>query len=267
MEGLTGVTSYEQVVPGGAQYEEGRALLMHDLIAVIEGILSTDKDAEIIVFDEHFYGRNVKILELPPQVRYVSGKPQYTDKCAGFIEGCDGMFLVGFHAKMGTPIATMPHTYEHDILDIQVNGASVGEVGVEAAIAGDAGVPTLFYSGDSMGAVELAALTPETVKVNVKESVSEHAAICLPGKKTYRLLFKGAQEAVRKQAEISPFTLGSPVVFRVRLKPNQFRKTLHTIRPDIFEDADWVSIVAPTVTTAFSQYWRWKAKTERLLHP
>ncbi len=51
-----------------------------------------------------------------------------------------------------------------------------------------------------MGAVELAALTPETVKVNVKESVSEHAAICLPGKKTYRLLFKGAQEAVRKQA-------------------------------------------------------------------
>ena len=181
MEGVTGVTSYEQVTLGNPRYEESRQALTRELLAVIEGIRSVAPGAEVVIFDEHMDGRNADVAQLPEGVAYVSGKPAYHNDNPGLIKGADAMLLVGFHSKAGTRGALLPHTYEHDILDLQVNGISLGEVGVEAAIAGEAGVPTIFYSGDDAGGEEIAQLIPGIVRVAVKRSLGETAALCLGG--------------------------------------------------------------------------------------
>jgi len=260
MEGVTGVTSYDQVVPGSRYYEEGRGLLMHDLLAVVEGILSEAPGSEIWIFDEHYQGRNVRVLELPPEARYVSGKPRYTPENPGYIASCQAMFLVGFHAKTGAEGGTLPHTYEHDILDIVVNGTSVGEVGMEAMIAGQFGVPTVFYSGDSAGADELRALIPGVVCVAVKESVSEGAAVCLSGSLTRKLLREGAAEAVRRCRSIEPLRAGEPVEMKIKLRPGPYRRALQGIKPEWFLEPDWVTIAAPNVAEAYAEYWYWKER-------
>lgn len=264
MEGLTGVTSYDQVVPGAPYYDEGRDLLMHDLLAVIEGILHAAPQSEIWVYDEHFDGRNVRTLELPSCVRYVSGKPRYTPDNPGFLAGCSGMFLVGFHAKNGTAGGTMPHTYEHDILDMQVNGLSVGEVGMEAFIAGELAIPTLFYSGDSAGAAELQALVPNAVCVAVKESVSDGAAVCLPGEVTRNVLREGASRAVQNAGAVRPLVTKGPVELKIRLKANAYRTALQSLKPEWFTAAEWITITAGTVTEAYCEYWYWKEQVQRL---
>ena len=70
VEGVTGVTSYEQAEGS----ELGRAMLMNDLQAVIDGLLA-DGDHDIVVYDEHTDGRNVDLRELPEAVAVICGKP------------------------------------------------------------------------------------------------------------------------------------------------------------------------------------------------
>ena len=90
------------------------------------------------------------------------------------------MILLGLHSKDGTPGGLLPHTYEHDIADLILNGVSTGEIGMEAAIAGDFGVPTVMITGDSAGVAEAASLLPGIQTVTTKWSLSETGAVCLP---------------------------------------------------------------------------------------
>src|SRR5690606_24478562 len=122
----------------------------------------------------------------------------------------------------GAAAATLPHSYEHDILDIVVNGLSVGEVGLEAMIAGAFDVPTVFYSGDSAGGAELRSLIPDVVCVAVKGSVCEGAAVCLPGAVTRQMLREGAAQAVRHCRSIRTLRAGEPVEIKIQLKGNPY---------------------------------------------
>ena len=46
------------------------------------------------------------------------------------------VFLVGIHARSGTPGAVMDHTWDFRILNLRVNGTTIGEVGLNALLAG-----------------------------------------------------------------------------------------------------------------------------------
>ena len=72
IEGVTGVTTYEQAE--GSAF--GREMLMNDLNAMIEGILSVGEH-EIVLYDEHTDGRNVVLQDLPGSVSVICGKPPY----------------------------------------------------------------------------------------------------------------------------------------------------------------------------------------------
>ncbi len=261
MEGLTGITRMDQVQTEGVNYQQGRNALIHDLRAVIAGIKQADPAAEIVIYDIHKEGANLDLLELPQNVCYVAGKPAYTEGCSGFIEGCAGMFLVGFHGKAGSASALMPHTYEWDILDLQVNGISLGEVGIEVAIAGEKGVPSLFYSGDSAGAAEFKTMVPDGIAVSVKEALSDFAAVCLAGPTTTEQLRSGAAEAVKRSKSLTPYMdprMKGPVELRLRLKDNAYLKALKELHPYLFLDDESAVIKKDTVTAAFAFYWKVK---------
>ena len=260
MEGVTGVTSYEQVTLGNPRYEESRQALTRELLAVIEGIRSVAPGAEVVIFDEHMDGRNADVAQLPEGVAYVSGKPAYDNDDPGLIKGADAMLLVGFHSKAGTRGALLPHTYEHDILDLQVNGVSLGEVGVEAAIAGEAGVPTIFYSGDDAGGEEIAQLIPGIVRVAVKRSLGETAALCLGGTEVLRLLREQAAAAVVKRSAIEPFRVQPPVTLRGVLREGAYRDALRAIAPGAFDASGWLRIDAPSLSEAYATYSAWRAE-------
>ena len=143
LEGVSGIISYEQATPGNADYAEGRRLFMGDLLAAIDGLFEGGAD-EIYLYDEHCSARNVFIDELPENVYYYSGKPSYSEEWRGGLDASfEGMIMLGFHSKAGSTGCLLNHSYDLNISNIDVNGISLGEIGMETAIAGEAGVPLL----------------------------------------------------------------------------------------------------------------------------
>jgi D-amino peptidase len=216
MEGASGIVSPEQVRPGGPEYEPARRLMMHDLQAVLEGVFAAGC-AEAVVYDAHLDGRNVNLEEVDPRARVILGRPQLAD---GFVYGLDdsfaALFLVGYHARAGAEDALMPHTYDEDIVSVRVNGAELGEIGLEAALAGEFGIALAFVSADSGGVREARGLLGDELEaVEVKKALSATSAICLPAAKTRSLLREAAARAVQRAAEIPPVVFPSPTTLEV----------------------------------------------------
>lgn len=81
--------------------------------------------------------------------------------------------LVGYHARAGIPLAMLDHTYTDRILDVRLDGQSVGERGLNAALAGSFGVPVALVTGDAALAREAEELLGGAVRtVAVKEAAS-----------------------------------------------------------------------------------------------
>ncbi len=210
MEGISGVVCDEQAAPFGSEYPAAHRWFMSDLNALLRGLSDGGAD-EIVICDLHYFGRNVTLDELvktKAAVKLLVGKPLYTETWRGGLDSdFSGLILLGLHSKKGTEGALLNHTYEPDIRDIRINGLSVGEIGVEAAIAGDVGVPLCMITGDSEGVAEAKTLAPDVIGVTVKESLSENAALCYPTAETAERICLAAKEAAERAG-------GTPLVFR-----------------------------------------------------
>jgi D-amino peptidase len=219
MEGISGVVSPTQLVPGSPEHENARRLLMHDLNAVLEGAFSAGC-TEVVIYDAHGAGLNVDVGELDRRAVVVSGRPQFTD---GFFCGLDGsfeaLFLVGYHARAGAADALLPRSYDDDIASMCVNTTELGEIGLEAALAGKFGVPLAFVSGDSGAVREAKELLGEELEtVEVKQAITSTSAVCLPAAQTHRLLRDAAARAVRKARHMPTVVFQSPTVLEVTFR-------------------------------------------------
>jgi D-amino peptidase len=251
IEGVTGITTYEEAEKG----EIGKRMLMNDLSACIEGILSTG-DHEIVIYDEHTDGRNIQIDDLPANVSIICGKPQYRSDWGGIDTSFDIMMMIGFHARSGTEGALLPHSYSRKNLDIRVNNIPVGEIGMEAMIAGDVGVPLVLVTGDSAGMKEAEKLIPTIHTVSVKEALGEFEALCYSPKKTYKLIYVAAAEAVKRAGVRQPHVMrvSAPVELTVEIAETEFLDELRKAFPHYFVHDNLISIQGSSVTEVWSLY-------------
>ena len=249
IEGVTGVTSYDQADPGKALYPLGKRMLENDLEAVCCGLNEGGAD-EILVYDEHFDGRNVDPEVLPDNASVICGKPPYTPENPGGLDAsCTGLILVGFHSKAGTG-ELLAHSYEPDILDIRINGISVGEIGVEAAVAGDFGVPLAMITGDSAGIAEAQALVPGVFGVAVKDSLGPLAGCCRPAGFMADVIADTAQKLAEQGPAAKPWKVGSPV-FEITLADTPYGRRYQ----EMFGPC---RIAGKTASECWSIYWNRK---------
>ena len=204
IEGVTGVTTF----PQAEKSEFGREMLMNDLCAVLEGI--KDSGAEAVVYDMHTDGRNVDVTRINAPV--VMGKPILGELYRGVGKDFDGLFLLGLHTMQHTG-HLLAHSYLREYDAIYLNGLLVGEIGVEAALAGEQGIPLKFISGDDMGCLEAKALIENIVTCPVKTSLGDDTAICLSPEVSAKLLREKAAEAAR--ADVKPFVMAAPHEIRI----------------------------------------------------
>ena len=100
MEGATGVTAPEDVLPGTGAYERFRGLLMGDVNAAIAG--ACDGGAkEILVNEGHDGMRNLLIEDLDERAQLISGNHKPLMMMEGIDRGADLVFLIGYHAPAG----------------------------------------------------------------------------------------------------------------------------------------------------------------------
>jgi D-amino peptidase len=200
MEGIAGVVHEEQTNPVdprcASEYGRFRRLMTLEANAAIEGALAGGA-TRLLVNDSHWTMRNLLTEELHPAAQLLSGGAKTWSMMEGIAEGWDLAAFIGYHAKAGTARAILDHTYTDRILDVRLNGRSVGELGINAALAGVHGVPVGVVSGDQQLAAEARELLgARIVTVIVKEAVSRHAARSLAPERARDMIREAMRKAV-----------------------------------------------------------------------
>lgn len=243
IEGVTGVTTF----PQAEKSDFGKEMLMNDLCAVLEGIM--EAGAEAIVYDMHTDGRNVDISRI--DVPVVMGKPIRGDVWRGVGKDFDGLFLLGLHTMQHTG-HLLAHSYLREYDAIYLNGLLVGEIGIEAALAGEQGIPLKFISGDDKGCLEAKALIDDIVMCPVKTSIGDDIAVCEPPSKTAKMLKMSAKAAV--EADIKPFVVKGPYEIKIVYSDCRYLEIMKEIHPEIFVDERTVVMKGENLLKTWSQY-------------
>ncbi|MDR1692490.1 MAG: M55 family metallopeptidase [Oscillospiraceae bacterium] len=265
MEGASGIVSYCQAEVGAAEYAEGRRFFLSDLRALLRG-LNAGSGTEVVIYDEHFYGRNIPPDEVPRGVNVYCGKPPYTAGWAGGLDsGFDGLVLLGFHSKAGTPGALLPHSYELTNRDIRVDGLSVGEIGLEAMIAGELGVPALLMVGDDAGCREAKALMPGIPCVETKKGFCETGGCIRPLQDTAAEITEAARKLLAGTSPVvKPLVPGKNPTLEIDLAEGSFCDMTAKLYPGSYKDGT-VTLKAPTLCGAWGEFWRMKLAAQAAL--
>jgi D-amino peptidase len=217
MEGVAGVVHEDQTDPieprHSGDYNRFRRLMTNEANAAIAGVLETGATT-VVVNDSHWLMRNLLAEELNPKAELISGGPKRLSMVEGIDGGFDAAMFVGYHAQAGTRNATIDHTYTSRVHEARINGQPVGELALNAAMAGVHGVPVALVSGDQALAAEAKALLGAGIEtVVVKEAVGRFAARSVaPGVACERIR-SGAAAALRRKHV--PFTFKSPIRLEV----------------------------------------------------
>lgn len=214
MEGISGVTTWDHVTPGHAEYARFRRVMTQDVNAAVRGAFEAGAD-EIIVTDGHWNGSNVLVEELDPRARLNTGSPSPFSMMQGIDQSVDGVFFVGYHARNGVPNAVLDHTWSsRTVVNLWLNDLLTGEYGLNAALAGHFDVPVIMVSGDQTACAEVEELLGDVESAVVKQATGRYSAECLPPPVAQELIFNAAARAVTRLMEGDspvPFVLESPI--------------------------------------------------------
>jgi D-amino peptidase len=126
----------------------------------------------------------------------------------GLDESFDAVIFVGYHAKADAPRGLFAHTGSGVVRDLQVNGVSVGEGGMNAAMAAWYGVAVALVTGDDAAVEEVKASAPNVRTVAVKRAINTRAVELLPLAEARRLIEEGARQAVAAAKKPAPVRTG-----------------------------------------------------------
>lgn len=211
LEGVSGIVHATETRPDGYDYARARALMTAEANAAIAGVLDAEPAAEVLVADAHGPFRNLLPEELDRRAHLVRGKPRPLGMLGGLEADTDAALFIGYHARAGSGPAVLAHTMSGDVLDVRVAGRSLGETGLNAAMAGHLGVPVVLLSGDDVACAELRDLVPSARTVAVKQALGQTATVAPHPEEAQERLRRAAREAVARRSEVAPLTLPGPL--------------------------------------------------------
>ena len=168
MEGITGVTTWDQVDTKHPEYIRFRRLMTEDVNAAIRGAYDAGA-TEVIVADGHSRGSNILVEDLDRRARLNSGSPSPFSMMQGIDESVDAVFFIGYHARNGSENAILDHTWSsRTVANVWLNDRLTGEYGLNAALAGYFGVPIIMASGDQTACQQMSELLGDVEMAVVK---------------------------------------------------------------------------------------------------
>ena len=217
IEGISGIASAVQTGPSGYLYNEGRRMMTEDINVCVKACKEAGVE-KVYVADVHG-GTDINALwlELCPEADgYILGCGYNDPSRFPYIEECDAVILLGYHAMAGTDGAILHHTMDGtNIENYWINGKVAGETAVDAGIAGDYGKPVIMVSGDDKLCAEAKTLLPWCVTAEVKKGITRNGGLLLPKEKAHALLREKTIEAIRNFPNAKPLVYEKPVVLRV----------------------------------------------------
>jgi D-amino peptidase len=250
MEGISGITGWNHVLPDTNEYQRGRKWMTADVNAAIAGAIQAGVD-HISITDGHWDGSNILIEELSPQVCLINGTPSPLSMVQGVQDGMDAAIFIGYHARAGTQNAILDHTWSSTrVHNLWLNGELAGEIAFNAAVCGFYNVPVISISGDQSACAEASALIPGIHTAQVKKANGRMNAECLSLEAAHTLITAKVKEAVQNYKKISPYRVSTPVTVAVEFFRSDMADWAEQLPGSIRKDARIVEYKAPDVLTA-----------------
>jgi D-amino peptidase len=235
MEGISGVVGDDQTSAGQPEYARSRKLMAEDANAAIRGAFFGGA-TEVVVNDSHGSQRNLLPEDLDPRARLIS----HSFKRHGMVEGLDETFdeviFVGYHAKADSPRGLFAHTGSGVVKDVQVNGRSAGEGGLNTMVAQWYGVPVVMITGDDVAVEQQKEWTPNVRGVVVKRAINMRAVEARPLAEARKEIEAAARESVAAATKPARERAAS---YKVRMQLRNF-----TI-PEVATAFSEIQLVAP----------------------
>ena len=231
MEGITGIPDYTYIDSSKHNYERARKIMTDETNTVVDAAFQFGCQ-EVIVNDSHSKMNNILIDELHPDAFLITGGVKPLSMMEGLNQTCGGAMFIGYHARAGMP-GVLSHSMIHAVRNFSINDHIVGEMGLNAYIAGYFGVPILLVAGDDQATNEARELIPNVTTVTVKEAISRSAVKSLTPKKAGELLSKKVTEALENRHQVKP------------LIPPE--KPLLKIEFNNYGQAEWANLMPKTV--------------------
>ena len=218
MEGVVGVVTGDQLGPSGFEYGRFREFMTREVLAAIDAAKAAGA-TEVLVSDSHGNGENILIEMLPEDVMLVRSWPRPLMMMQGIDETFDAAIFLGYHAGTHNTEGVRAHTISSARLaDVRLNGRSVPEAGINAAIAGHFGVPVIMISGDDAAVEEAQELIGDLEGAVVKWNYGFHSARTLTPAAAYKLIAEKVTAAIARLDSFEPFVMSAPVTLDVRFK-------------------------------------------------
>lgn len=218
MEGVAGVVTADQLGPQGFEYERFRGFMTDEVLAAIEGA-RTAGATEFLVSDSHGNGENLLIERFPKDVQVVRSWPRPLAMMQGIDGSFEAVLFVGYHASTTNAEGVRAHTMSSaHLADLRLNGISVPEAGLNAAIAGRFGVPVAMITGDDAIVKEAQALLGPIAGAVVKWNYGFHSARTLTPQASCDLIRETARRTVSERRYARPYVVSAPVTLDLRFK-------------------------------------------------
>jgi D-amino peptidase len=250
MEGITGVVTGEQLGPSGFEYARFREFMTAEAVAAVEAAKESGA-TEILVVDAHGNGQNLLIERFPQDVRIIRSWPRPLMMVEGVDSTFSAVIFIGYHSSTTNPSGVRAHTISSaNYAAVELNGVSMPEAGINAAIAGHFGVPVVMISGDDAAVAEAQKIIGPIEGAVVKRSLSFHSANTMTPAAGQALIREKVKAGLAKRTALRPYVLQKPVRLDLTYKsytpaeiaaylPGVTRTTAHAIR---FTGRDMVEV-------------------------
>ncbi len=250
LEGIAGVTHWNETNITHPEYGNARELMTESVIAACQGAIEAGVK-EIVIKDAHATGRNIISENLPGQVKLVrgwSGHPfsmmQELDKTF------DAALMIGYHSRAGADSHPLAHTITGKVSHIKINGCFVSEFIINTFTAAYVNVPVIFVSGDKALCDDVKLFNPYIETTPVCEGVGD-STISIPPKQATTKIKEGVVKAL--STDLSACKIELPEFFEVEIKysdpvtayKTSFYPGIRSIEPRVlaFESKDYFDVL------------------------
>ena len=257
MEGVVGAVSGAQLDPSGFEYERFRQFMTAEVNAAIDAARAAGA-TEFLVSDSHGNGQNLLIEQLPDDVMVVRSWPRELSMMEGIDDSFDGAIFLGYHASTNNTRGVRAHTMSSaSITSLRLNGMTMTEGSINAAIAGHFGVPIIMVSGDDVAVAENQVIIGDLEGAVVKWAKGFHSAQTLTPEAGYEVIRTRTMSAINRIDDFQPYVLDTPIEVELSLKhyqpvevlaylPNIEKVNSHTIKfvgEDMIEVSKFLTFV------------------------
>ncbi|MCS7364781.1 MAG: M55 family metallopeptidase [archaeon GB-1867-035] len=224
LEGMPYVVSAGHLGPRSPLYEEARKIATKITKITAEALKENGFD-EILIADSHGPMVNILIEDLPEYVEIIRGFPRPLSMVS-WVEECDAILFLGYHAKAGTIKSTFDHTYSGaSIYKVEINGIEASEFLLNTWVAGHYNIPAILVAGEEkLLEIDVCKYTPWAERVVLKRSASRYAARSPSLVRIERELRNAVKNAVSKlkRGDVKPLKVESPVEMKITFMKSGF---------------------------------------------